>query len=451
MNENQNAKNQKSYSIKSYAWRQFRKNKPALVSLYVLVILILIAVFADFIANKQPLYAQYQGKTFYPAWTTFWEPTHVDSVRNPETGEKEYLQFDITNWKTLKLDDVIWAPIPYSPGQADPYNRGYVSPFGKQHYKNPAGDIVEAPTRFRHFLGTDQIGQDIASGLIHGTRVSLTVGIVAMAIAGFIGILLGSLAGYFGDRHLKMPAGQLVMLLLGVLLGGFYGFLVRTYSIKAGMDASIGKGLYELTVSILILLAFLLIFSWVGKKMSILWGLSKELSVPVDATVLRLMEILRAIPGLILLLTISAVFKEKSLLLLMAIIGLISWTGIARFTRAEFLRTRSLDYIEAARALGMNEKRVIFRHALPNSIAPVFVAMAFGIAMAIITESSLSFLGIGVPDDVVTWGSLLNEGQERFTAWWLVVFPGMAIFITVTVFNLIGDALRDATDPKLRD
>ena len=135
----------------------------------------------------------------------------------------------------------------------------------------------------------------------------------------------------------------------------------------------------------------------------------------------------------------------------MLIIGLISWTSIARFTRAEFFRTRSLNYIEASRALGFSERRIIFKHALPNSIAPVFVAIAFGVAVAIITESSLSFLGIGVPDDLVTWGALLRAGQERFTAWWMVVFPGTAIFLTVTIFNLIGDALRDATDPKLKN
>ena len=135
---------------------------------------------------------------------------------------------------------------------------------------------------------------------------------------------------------------------------------------------------------------------------------------------------------------------------LMIIIGLTAWTGIARLTRAEFLRVSTMEYIQAAKSLGISEFRIIFKHALPNALAPALVAIAFGVASAILIESSLSFLGIGVPPSTVTWGSLLNLGREQFTAWWLLVFPGLAIFITVTVYNLLGEGLRDAFDPKLK-
>ena len=135
---------------------------------------------------------------------------------------------------------------------------------------------------------------------------------------------------------------------------------------------------------------------------------------------------------------------------LMIIIGLTAWTGIARLTRAEFLRISTMEYIQAAKSLGISEFRIIFKHALPNALAPALVAIAFGVASAILIESSLSFLGIGVPPSTVTWGSLLNLGREQFTAWWLLVFPGLAIFITVTVYNLLGEGLRDAFDPKLK-
>jgi peptide/nickel transport system permease protein len=134
----------------------------------------------------------------------------------------------------------------------------------------------------------------------------------------------------------------------------------------------------------------------------------------------------------------------------MVIIGLVSWTGIARLTRAEFMRLREMEFIQAAKALGYSNKRIIFKHGLPNGLSAVFVSIAFGVASAVLTESSLSFLGIGVPDDVVTWGSMLSIGKEEFDAWWLVIFPGFAIFITITVYNLIGEALRDALDPKLK-
>ena len=132
----------------------------------------------------------------------------------------------------------------------------------------------------------------------------------------------------------------------------------------------------------------------------------------------------------------------------MAIIGFTSWTGIARFIRAEMLRIRSLEYIEAAHALGFSEWRVIMRHAIPNALSPVMITIAFGIAAAILIESTLSFLGVGVSPETVTWGSLLAAARQSSSAWWLAVFPGCAIFITVTIFNLIGEGLTDALDPR---
>ena len=137
-------------------------------------------------------------------------------------------------------------------------------------------------------------------------------------------------------------------------------------------------------------------------------------------------------------------------MLVMVIIGATSWTGIARFTRGELLRVRNLEYIEAAQSLGYSEWRTIFRHAIPNSLAPVLIAIAFGVAGAILTESFLSFLGIGVEAEVATWGKLLSLARKNFSAWWLALAPGFAIFITVTIYNLMGEGLTDALDPRLK-
>jgi peptide/nickel transport system permease protein len=134
----------------------------------------------------------------------------------------------------------------------------------------------------------------------------------------------------------------------------------------------------------------------------------------------------------------------------MVIIGLITWTGIARFIRAELLRVRQLDFIDAAQSMGFSELRILFRHAIPNSLTPVLITIAFGIASAILIEAFLSFLGIGVSPSDVTWGSLLNLSRDSIKAWWLAILPGSAIFITVSVFNLIGEGLSDALNPKLR-
>ncbi len=170
----------------------------------------------------------------------------------------------------------------------------------------------------------------------------------------------------------------------------------------------------------------------------------------IDLLLSRLIEIVITFPRFFLIITIVALVEQGTLWLIMGLIGLTGWTSIARFMRGEVLRVRNLDYISAATALGYSTPRVIFRHVLPNAIAPVLIYAAFGIVSAILFESALSFLGFGVPPTVVTWGSVLHKARASTYAWWLAVFPGFMIFVTVSAFNLIGDALRDATDPRLR-
>lgn len=169
-----------------------------------------------------------------------------------------------------------------------------------------------------------------------------------------------------------------------------------------------------------------------------------------DIVISRLIEIVITFPRFFLIITIVAMVEQGSLWLIMAMIGLTGWTSIARFMRGEVLRVRNLDYISAATSFGFSTRRILFRHVLPNSIAPVLIYAAFGIVSAILFESALSFLGFGVPPTVVTWGSVLFKARSSTYSWWLAVFPGFMIFLTVSAFNLIGDALRDATDPRLR-
>jgi peptide/nickel transport system permease protein len=171
----------------------------------------------------------------------------------------------------------------------------------------------------------------------------------------------------------------------------------------------------------------------------------------VDIIGMRLIEIFEAVPTLVLLLTFVAFFG-RNLYLMMAIIGLVSWTGDARFVRAEFLRLRNQDFVQAAVALGLPLRSILFRHMLPNGIAPVLVAASFGVASAILYEATLSFLGLGLVDEP-SWGQLLNQvtGSAGGTfKWWLALFPGLMIFLTVYSYNLVGESLRDALDPKLR-
>lgn len=172
----------------------------------------------------------------------------------------------------------------------------------------------------------------------------------------------------------------------------------------------------------------------------------------VDIIISRVTEIFMCVPVLILIIALLAIIDKPSIWQIMFVLGLTGWTSICRLTRGEFLRLRNSEYIIAARSMGAGLPRILFRHILPNALAPILVPVTFGIASAILTESGLSLLGIGAPPDTPSWGQLLNRGRENFeTHWWLVFFPGLAIFLTVLAYNLIGEGLQEATDPRLRE
>ena len=437
-------------TYRQYAWKQFKKNKPALISFYVFLILVLVAVLSPFLANNQPLYMKYEGESFYPVFATILNESATETVVNKETGDTIHFRYKDIDWRREDLEKVVWPIIAYSPGFQDKFNRDYAHPNLKQRFLNQKGEIVDLENKLRHYLGTDKLGRDIASGLIHGTRISLLVGLVSMGIAVLIGLLLGAAAGLYGDHSIRLTRGQFWFGWIGVFLGYFYGFYVRTQSITEAFQESAIIGSLQVLFGVLIWVFFVFGFSQLGKLLSFGSFLGKKVSLPLDSYVNRLIEILNSLPILILIISISSIASGGSLWLLMIIIGVTGWTGVARLIRAEMLRVKSLEYIQAATVLGFPSWRIIIKHAIPNGLAPIFVAFAFGVASAILTESALSFLGIGVPADIVTWGSLLSLGRSEFEAWWLVIYPGLAIFITITVFNLLGEGLRDALDPKYR-
>lgn len=170
----------------------------------------------------------------------------------------------------------------------------------------------------------------------------------------------------------------------------------------------------------------------------------------IDVLISRVIEVVMCVPTIVLILALLAVIDEATIWHMMAVIGGTGWTGIARLTRGEFLRLKAMDYISAARVLGVGHIRIMFRYLLPNALAPVLVPITFGIAAAILIESALSFLGFG-PAGTPSWGKLLRAGQNHFEDWWLIFFPGLAVFSTVLAYNLIGEGLQEATDPRLRE
>lgn len=243
---------------------------------------------------------------------------------------------------------------------------GILSPYDPSNIDRK--HILEPPSR-AHPLGTDDLGRDVLSRMIYGSRISLSVGFVAVGIATIIGMIFGAVSGYYGG-----------------------------------------------------------------------W---------TERIIMRFIDIMLAIPTFFLILAVIA-FVGPSIWNIMIVIGLTSWMGVARLVRAEFLSLKEREFVLAARALGAGDVRIIFKHIMVNSMAPVFVSAVLGVAAAILVESALSFLGIGIQPPIPSWGNILTLGKDNIEiAWWLSVFPGLAILITVLSYNLVGEGLRDALDPRL--
>jgi len=284
-----------------------------------------------------------------------------------------------------------------------------------------------------YLLGTDELGRDVFARMLQGAWVSLTVGFVAVGISVLVGILMGGLSGYYGERMVRV---NLVLV--------FFFFLVGTGFLTSG-NLVLGAALCFIALA----LAALSRRKTLHRHPYFRFLFAGTFSV--DTLIMRFVDIMLCFPSFFLILTVVALLPP-SIYNIMIVIGLTSWEGTARFVRAEFLSLREQDFVTAARALGVNDMRIIFRHMIPNAIAPVLVSATIGIAGAILTEAGLSFLGFGVPPPHATWGNILSDGKRFiFDAPWLTFVPGFAILIVVLSFNLFGEGLRDILNPKLRE
>ncbi len=295
----------------------------------------------------------------------------------------------------------------------------------------------EVPALGTYLLGTDDLGRDVFARMLQGAWVSLTVGFVAVGIAVGIGILLGGMAGYYGQRYIQLGHLFVWSLILAAIV-----LTVAGTGIAATACALSAFALWR--------------YSRMRKNItpspSPLW--LKWFHWPVmqvDTLIMRAVDIMLCFPSFFLILTVVALLPP-SIYNIMIIIGLTSWMGTTRFVRAEFLSLRELDFVAAAKALGISDVRIIFRHIMPNAVAPVLVSATLGIASAMLTEAGLSFLGFGVPPPHATWGNILSDGKAFiFDAPWLTFAPGLVILVVVLAFNLFGEGLRDIMNPKLRE
>jgi peptide/nickel transport system permease protein len=378
-------------------WQQFTKSRTNLLCLWFIIILFTIAVFAPFIANDKPFAIRIDGKLYFPLFETFTANDYsvflaaiiavilVLLIRRNNRKVDPFLRSAVL-WRQISVCTVIlflgiillqiFIPrkldaTDYKAMLASGKATDGVFPIVPYGYGRTDIKVSQKPPNKEHWLGTDDVGADVLCRLIHGTRVSLSVGFVAVGISSVIGIIFGAIMGYFGGK--------------------------------------------------------------------------------IDFLGMRLLEIMMSVPTFFLIITIVAFFP-RSLLNIMIIIGITSWTEDARFIRAEFFKLRNQDFVQAAISLGLPLRSILFRHMLPNGIAPVLVSITFGVAGAIFIESALSFLGFGVAPPTPSWGQMLSTGVSTSGQflWWLTLFPGLAIFFTVTAYNLLGEGLRDAIDPRLR-
>ncbi len=322
--------------------RRFRQQRLARVAAGTLVLLLATALGADCLASDLPVLLSHGGELYVMPNIT--RPGKLR--RHDNHSLRRELAKTGRGWAVYPL-------VPYGPNQTQP---------------GGALDINVRPGTGDHLLGTDDVGRDVTAQLVHGARVALLVGVVAVLIYVLIGLLLGALAGYL-------------------------------------------RGVVDHVVS---------------------WGVAVMLTFPT----------------FLLILVIQGLVSAQSLWGVMLVIGITGWAGVARLVRGEVLRIRALPYVEAARGLGASHVRILLRHVLPNALGPVLVAATFGMASAILVETGLSFLGFG--PDAPSWGRLLAAAQLNRGAWWLTVFPGLAIFVTVLAYNFVAEGLQDALDPHHR-
>jgi len=329
------------------AWARFRRNRIGYVSLWIFLVMLVVATFAEFISNDKPLVAKYQGQWFLPVISNPPETQFGGDFTTP------------TDWKDPLIVERFREPGNWALRAINPHSATSLDYFQKPPNPAPPGDSG--------ILGTDEVGRDMVARLIYGFRVSIYFALALTVVGTAIGVAMGALQGFFGGR--------------------------------------------------------------------------------LDLGMQRLIEIWNSIPELYLLIIFASIFAP-SLLLLLILLSVWGWIGLSDYVRAEFLRNRNLEFVKAARAMGLSNWQIVWRHVLPNSLTPVITFLPFRMSGAILALTSLDFLGLGVPPAIPSLGDLLRQGKANLDSWWIIVPTFVLLVVTMALLTFIGDALRDAFDTR---
>ena len=381
----------------------WKENSYARIAWCILVVFGFLAVFGPLFVNEKPYYCKLEGKSYFPLFTSITESGL--SAAHPA--------YSPVDWNTTHFDAVWRAPVPYSHQTIDLLTGALLSPF----------DAQPLPLSQRHWLGTDALGHDSVAAMIRGCRVSLLIGIGSALLALMIGLSLGSIAAYWGNTFARISRLQLITFGFGCVLL----VLILMLPISAGNRIVMSIGLVVLVALCLFLLKN---------------RFRNVVPIPFDQFLLGAVSVIDGFPAMFLVIVLVALLPFKGWLVIMLVIALLQWPSMARYSRAEVFKIRETNFIKAAQVLNLPATVILGKHILPYALRPVMVAFIFGVATAISLESTLSFLGIGLPVEEMNWGKLLAQSRSHFDAWWLMFFPGCAIFLTMLSLYVIGNAIQ---------
>lgn len=362
---------------------------------WILLSLLFISIITPFVANDTPIICSTK-----------------DGIILPIFNKQKYNALRLSNSIGHQCKWSINPPIPFHAKSIHPEDR------------------LLPPLSGYHILGTDSLGRDIFAGMLYGLRMALLVALVSMLIAAFGGVLLGSVAGYFGNSFLKISKTEL-----------FFHSSIGTVwiFICAGWIQYYSE--YSVFIILILLIIWLCLHYFIYKIMSFK---NRNMPIPLDNIIMRSIEIYKSIPALFILLIILGFIGQSAIITLSMIIGLLSIPNITRIVRGEILKIKENDFVNSSIILNQSHSKILFQQILPNLVGPLSVALSFGAAGAILIEATLSFLGIGLALDEVTWGSILTESRNYHMAWWLALAPGAGIFGTILLFNNIGNFISSS-------